>query len=421
MSMILLPHQLEAKRKMKNGCILKGATGTGKSLAALAYYSDNETVEELIIITTAKKRDSGDWRAEARLLGIFPEVDSWQNIQKYENMTGAFFIFDEQRVVGSGPWVKSFLKITRANRWVLLTATPGDTWLDYIPVFLANGFYRTRQEFCEEHVVWTPFVRFPRVWKFLGEKKLERLLKSILIEMPYEKHTIRHEIDIFCEYDREQYNLAWKRRWNAAEDRPIRNISELCSILRKVINTDPTRLERVKDLLIKHPKMIVFYNFDYELEILRTLAKEEIWDSTISQEADPVKTGENSGPITATVEEHGHTSTIPETLGSFAVAEWNGHKHEEIPGTDSWVYLVQYSAGSEGWNCTLTDTIVFWSRSYSYRMTEQAKGRIDRLDTPFTDLYYYVFGSAATLDEKIAETLFSKKNFNERQFAEMSV
>jgi hypothetical protein len=416
---VLLPHQLEAARKMKNGCILKGATGTGKSLAALAYYSDNETVEELIVITTAKKRDTGDWQAEARLLGIFLEVDSWQNIRKYENMTGAFFIFDEQRVVGSGPWVKSFLKITRSNHWVLLTATPGDTWMDYIPVFLANGFYRTRQQFCEEHVVWTPFVRFARVWKFLGEQKLERLLKSILIEMPFEKHTVRHEIDVFCDYDRDKYKRTWKIRWNDEEDRPIRNVSELCSILRRIINTDPTRLERVRDLLVKHPKMIVFYNFDYELEILRTL--EETWDSTISQEVGQEKTGESSGLTTATAGEHGYTSTIPRTLGSFAVAEWNGHKHEPVPDTDSWVYLVQYSAGAEGWNCVATNAIVLYSRSYSYRMTEQAKGRIDRLDTPFTDLYYYIFGCDALLDKKISETLFSKKNFNERHFTEMSV
>jgi hypothetical protein len=419
---VLLPHQLDAARKMKNGCILKGATGSGKTLTALTYYSDTEPGQDLIIITPAKKRDTGDWQAEARLLGIFPEVDSWQNIQKYEDVTGAFFIFDEQRVVGSGPWVKSFLKIAKNNSWVLLTATPGDTWMDYIPVLIANGFYSSRQEFCNEHVVFVPFIRFPRVWKFLREQKLERILASILIEMPYEKHTVRHEIDVFCEYDREKYDLAWKRRWNFLEDRPIRNISEMCALLRRVINTDPTRLERVRDLLIKHPKMIIFYNFDYELEILRTLGEDNTWEQeTIRQEVAPGTTGESSGLITATAGEHGYTSTIPKTLGSFAVAEWNGHKHEPVPETESWMYLVQYSAGAEGWNCTATDTIVFYSRSYSYRMTEQAKGRIDRLDTPFTDLYYYVFGSSATLDEKIAETLFSKKNFNERDFVEKSV
>lgn len=402
--MTLMPHQQEALLKLQNGNILKGPVGSGKTITALTYYNDIETAERLIVITTAKKRDSGDWQAEARLLGLFPEVDSWQNIKAYADIEGAFFIFDEQRIVGNGAWVNSFIKIASRNRWILLSATPGDTWLDYIPVFVANGFYRNRTQFLRDHVVFARFTRYPKVERYLGTAKLARLLRSILVEMPFESHTVRHEIDVYADYDKERYDLVWRKRWNYLEDRPIRHVSELFSLMRRSVNTSSSRLEAIRKLLTKQPRLIVFYNFDYELEILRTLSPEPTWPPW---ETGP--TGGTSGSTTATAEESGGTSTP----SSYALAEWNGHRHDPIPETDSWVYLVQYAAGAEGWNCTATDSVVLYSRSYSYRQTEQAKGRIDRLDTPFTDLYYYDISSAAPIDRAIGECLARKKDFNE--------
>jgi hypothetical protein len=419
MPLTLMPHQATALLKLRNGNILKGPVGSGKTVTALTYYNDIETVERLIVITTAKKRDSGDWQAEARLLGLFPEVDSWHNIKSYEDIEDAFFIFDEQRIVGSGAWVKSFLKITKNNKWILLSATPGDTWMDYIPVFLANGFYRSRTEFLREHVVFAPFVKYPKVERFTSTGVLARHLRAILVEMPYEKHTVRHEIDVYADYDKERYDQVWRKRWNYLENRPIRHVSELFSLTRRVVNTSSSRVEQIRGLLTKHPRMIIFYNFDYELEILRALSADA--NSSAGPEAsmpaqDPTwppwetgPTGGSSGSTTATAEASGGTSTP----SSFALAEWNGHYHQPIPDTDSWVYLVQYAAGAEGWNCTETDTVVFYSLSYSYRQTEQAKGRIDRLDTPFTDLWYYGVSSSAPIDRAIAATLSRKENFNE--------
>ena len=402
----LYDYQLDAIKRMKNGCILCGGVGSGKSRTALAYYylvnggalnSEsympmlNDPPFDLYIITTARKRDTYEWEGEMGtfLLSTHSDsnyyknkvvVDSWNNIKKYTDVKDAFFIFDEQRVVGNGQWVKSFLKICKSNRWILLSATPGDTWSDYIPVFLANGFYRNRSEFTREHVVYSRFTKYPKVDRYINTGRLVRLRNKILVNMDFKRSTVSHHEDVWCDYDQLRYKQAGKDRWDPYKDEPIRDAGSLCYIWRRIVNSAPSRRIALLDIFEKHPRMIVFYNFDYELDILKELFNE-------------FKRG-----------------------GDFEFAEWNGHKHQEIPKTKSWVYLVQYTAGCEGWNCVKTDTIVFYSQNYSYKVMQQAAGRIDRLNTPYTDLYYYHFKSRSGIDLAIAKALKEKKNFNEGRF-----
>lgn len=380
---------------MKNGCILCGGVGSGKSRTALAYYyilHEGQTGEEyvkmkdpadLYVITTARKRDTKEWEAEMspfRLLdGTYKNnivIDSWNNIAKYRDVKDAFFIFDEQRVVGRGVWVKSFLRIARNNKWILLSATPGDTWQDYIPVFIANGFYRNRTDFNDRHAVFSRYTKYPKIEKYVGTAILEKHRRDILVTMEYKRETERHNINVWCGWDVALYRDIMKGRWNFREKKPIVNAGELCYELRRVTNTNPTRVEKLLEIAEMHAKAIIFYNFDYELDIMKHMS----WQA------------------------------------GTAISEWNGHRHEPIPDTDRWVYLVQYAAGAEGWNCTLTDTIIFYSQNYSYRTMEQASGRIDRLNTPFGDLYYYHLKSEAPIDLAITKALKNKKMFNEKKF-----
>jgi hypothetical protein len=380
MGVDLKPHQKEALEKLANGKILWGGVGVGKSITAVAYYMANEAPKDVYVITTAKKRDDLDWQKEFAKFGVGKakdattagvlHIDSWNNIGRYNDIKGCFFIFDEQRVVGAGAWVKFFLHIAQNNRWIILSATPGDTWMDYIPIFIANGYYRNRTEFKNEHVIYKPYSKFPKVDRYVGVGRLLRLRNEILVEMPYVRHTIRHLEEVPVTYPKATYDSTEKSRWNHYLDQPLKNVSEMFIVLRKIVNSDPSRLNAVRLLLQKHPRLIVFYNFDYELEALRTLADVEI-------------------------------------------AEWNGHKHQPIPEGPSWVYLVQYTAGAEGWNCTDTDAMVFYSLPYSYKAWHQAHGRIDRLNTPYTNLYYYTLMSEAWLDNAIFKALRGKKNFNE--------
>lgn len=406
----LYDYQLDAVRRMKNGCILRGGVGSGKSLTALSYYYLRQDGEEesllggtyfpmgdppkdLYIITTAKKRDTLEWEGELSpfLLSTNPDVnlypnkvviDSWNNISKYKDITDAFFIFDEQRVVGSGAWVKSFLKIAKKNEWILLSATPGDTWEDYIPVFVANGFYRNRTEFKEKHIIYTWVNgKYPKVDRYLNVGRLIRLRESILVDMDFKRKTISHHEDIYVKYNTEAYKDVGRLRWDPFKNEPITNASGLCYVWRRIVNSDLSRQVALLELFEDHPKMIVFYNFDYELDILKTM--------------------------------FGRTEGVE-------VAEWNGHKHQPVPTGDSWVYLVQYNAGCEGWNCIQTDTIAFYSENHSYKVMQQAAGRIDRLNTPFTDLYYYHLKSRSGIDLGIARALKAKKNFNEMRFTKWS-
>ena len=396
----LFDYQLDAVSRMRNGCILCGGVGSGKSRTSLAYYYKEQggvlgtknyvrmkNPKDLYIITTARKRDTLEWEGELSyfLLSTNPKingyknrviVDSWNNIQKYKNVTDSFFIFDEQRVVGSGVWVKSFLKIAKSNDWILLSATPGDTWQDYIPVFIANGFYRNRTEFCNEHIVYSRFSKFPKIDRYINTGRLIRLRDRILVDMDFKRETIAHHEDIIVQYDIPKYKETMRNRWDPYNNEPITNASGLCYILRKIVNSDESRQIALMDILESRPKVIVFYNFDYELDILKGL----------------------------------HYGK------DVQIAEWNGHSHQPIPTSKSWVYLVQYTAGCEGWNCIKTDTIVFYSQNYSYKVMAQAAGRIDRLNTPYTDLYYYHLKSRSSIDLAISKALKDKKKFNETRW-----
>ena len=387
-SVELYPHQAEAVEKLRSGSILCGGVGSGKSRTSLAYFwmkeckgtlspLRREKKTKLYIITTARKRDTGEWQDEANHFGLKPVIDSWNNISKYVKEKGCFFIFDEQRVVGSGAWVKSFLKITKENRWILLTATPGDTWMEYIPVFIANGFYRSRSDFTQQHVVWARWSKFPKVNGYFNEGLLIRHRRDVLVNMPFVKHTEPQHIQLYLPYDEEKSKDVIRRRWNVYSDEPLKDAGDLCRCLRRIANEDPSRIEAVKTILGERKRAIIFYNFNYELSELQKL---------------------------------------PGT-----VREWNGTKHDHIPDGDSWAYLVQYNAGAEGWNCTTADTIIFFSQSYSYKQMIQAAGRIDRMNTPYTTLYYYHLTSKSKIDMAISRALRAKKDFNEREFANFSV
>jgi hypothetical protein len=394
--MELRPHQEIALQELRNGSVLAGGVGVGKTITALAYYVQivcggvldrSEPMrhpKDLIVITTAKKRNSLDWEKEGLKLGlsIDPElsysgrefvIDSWNNMKKHVDREDCFFVFDEQRLVGAGAWVKSFLKIVKRNQWILLSATPADTWMDYVPLFIAHGFYRNRTDFVEKHVVWSFNGKYRKIRGFFGVRSLERERDSILVHMPYERHTTRHLVAVPVVFDREAFDMVWKRRWHVYEGRPLIDVAEMHRVARRLVNTDGSRMDAIVELGAKHPRMIIYYTHDYELEDLRTLM----------------------------------------TKMDICIAEWNGHRHEEIPETERWLYLVQYQAGSEAWNCTETDTIVYYSLTYSHKLFEQSQGRIDRLDTPYEDLWYYILMSESRIDKLIWKALVAKKNFHE--------
>ena len=392
-------YQLDALNRMHNGCILNGGTGSGKSITALAYYFIRQggsidpwkfpkkgQLKDLYIITTAFKRDTGEWDEELihyafsvganpKLFGNKIRIDSWNNIRKYVGVKDAFFIFDEQRAVNYGTWSKSLITIARNNEWIMLSATPGDNYLDYMPVFIANGFYRNKTEFIMHHVCYSRYSKY-KIERYYDIPRLERLKAKVLVQMEAPKHVEKVVENIILNYDIAKYRDLLRNRFNYEKNQPIENVAELCSELRKVANKNGEKFENLNMILSKHPKIILFYNFDYELEELRWYL----------------------------------------TQIDYPFSERNGHKHEALLDGDKWVYLVQYNAGAEAWNCISTNAMVFWSLNYSYKMMTQAAGRIDRMNTPFDALYYYYIYSRAPIDMAINKALREKKKFNENHY-----
>lgn len=407
----LRDYQMDAVNKMSNGCILNGGVGSGKSRTGLYYYfkENGGSIEpdyipmkkpkDLYIITTAMKRDSHEWEGELANFTLSTKsenntlngcvkivIDSWNNIKKYTDVCNAFFIFDEDRVTGSGTWVKSFYKITNKNQWIILSATPGDTWEQYIPVFVANGFYKNKTEFCREHVIYSRYTKWPQIDRYVNTGRLIRLRNRILVDMDFNRPTVRHHEDVYVRYNVSKYKDAIRNRWDPYKNEPIQQASGLCYVLRRIVNEDDSRVVALMEILDKTPRAIIFYNFDYERDMLLHLFYDyEDYDSLLE----------------------------PEARIGYEVAEWSGHAHQPVPKGDRWIYLVQYTAGCEGWNCVETDTIIFFSQNYSYKVMEQAAGRIDRLNTKYIDLYYYHLKSRSGIDLAISKALDQKKKFNE--------
>lgn len=416
MGNLLRDYQMDAVNRMSNGCILHGGTGSGKSITGLYYYfKENggsfvndeyipmEDPEDLYIITTPKKRDSAEWNCELAYyrmgtkLPSYPEdqiydnkvvVDSWNNIKKYTEVKNSFFIFDEDRVCGSGAWVKCFYKIAKNNHWIILSATPGDTWMDYVPVFVANGFFKNKSEFLRNHVKFSPYTKYPKIERYYDTERLIRLRDRILVDMTFARHTRQHHIDVKTSYDKRKYEKVMKTRWNPYTNEPINQAGEMCSVLRRIVNEDESRVVALMELLDNIDRAIIFYNFNYERDMLLHLLSSD--DSV------------DGNPYV-----------------DYEVAEWSGHAHQPMPKADRWLYLVQYTAGCEGWNCITADTVIFFSQNYSYKVLEQACGRIDRMNTPFTDLYFYHLKSDSGIDRAISRAIKNKKLFNEARYIQM--
>ena len=91
------------------------------------------------------------------------------------------------------------------------------------------------------------------------------------------------------------------------------------------MNADASRQEKVLDICKGRPRVIIFYNFDYELDILMGL-------------------------------DYGKDTEV---------AQWNGHKHQPLPEGDRWVYLVQYNAGADRLNTPYKDLYYYHLKSRS--------------------------------------------------------
>ena len=405
---ILKPFQENCLERLSTGKVLAADTGAGKSIMSLAWYLSKECASDehslksgakawtlyhgspdLYIITTPKKRDSEEWESDLSKFNLVKGrnskemgevnifIDSWNNIKKYTEIKNSVFIFDEQRAVGSGTWAKSFVKIAKQNHWIMLSATPGDTWSDWCPLMIAKGYYPNRTAFFNKHAVYNPYVKYREIIRWDNTDELEYYRSKMLVTCRMEKKTTRHFEEVIADCSNKyEVKRAYKERTNPKTGEPFKSASELCAYTRNIINTDPTRSAVGLKIIQMYDRIIIFYTLTDELEGIK-------WACN--------KAGRK-------------------------MYFYNGEIHDQVPTGNNWAYIVQYTAGSEAWNCTTCNAMLFWDLTYSYKQFKQATGRIDRLNTPYSDLYYYAIRSYMPLDLAIRRALREKKDFNSRGF-----
>lgn len=140
----------------------------------------------------------------------------------------------------------------------------------------------------------------------------------------------------------------------------------------------PAKLEAFGDLLDGTSKrLVVFYNFDVELE--------------------------------------GLTAELEKRYRSYGVLNGKAHDLSPFFDTDDGVALIQYQSGAMGVNMQQADTCVYFSPPLASSLFEQSKKRIHRVgqDKPCT---YYELVSKGTVEEKIYDTLAMRRDYTEKLF-----
>ena len=378
----LLKYQEEAIQKLHSGSVLYGATGSGKSLTGLAYYMRCWSHLDLYIITTSKKRNAGEWEEEIAKLGCPPPkaIDSWNRLKNYRMVSDAFFLFDEHKVGGHGKWAQSMITIAKKNKWILLTATPGDVWDDYASIFIANEFVKNKTTWNEDFCIFDRISKYPKIIGYQREDVLKNMRDAVLVPMEYqsEKVPIPYVIPYKVDHEEEAYVLARRKSLRHPEMRAFRNTSAMFAYMRMNLPDKESKIQALADVLKKEPKAIIFYNFTPEKYEIENAARQV---------------------------------NIP-------FFQYNGQIKDNVPDGDTWVYAVQYTAGAEAWNCITCRTVIFYSMNYSYKVMTQAKGRIDRCNSPFDELHYYYFISPDfEIDQEILNALTRKEKFNEEALA----
>ena len=106
------------------------------------------------------------------------------------------------------------------------------------------------------HVIFNRFVKYPKVEAYIDTWKLTENRQKILVHMHYEKKT-KHVIKLmYASYDESLYKFVSEKRWNVYTDKPIKNISELCYVWRKIVNDDKSREDIIGRIIEEKRKVI---------------------------------------------------------------------------------------------------------------------------------------------------------------------
>lgn len=309
-----------------------------------------------------------------------------------QNMKCFAVMFDESSLLQnkSSKRTKAAMKLAaRANELVLLSGTPVDGKYERLWTQLNMLGWRI-----DEKLFWRQYVEsettmregFP-ITKVTGYKNEERLVRKMkelgcdflktddVIDLP-DQRFIRIDVPMS-----EYYRKFAKTNVITAFGRDFVGdtvFGDLTAKRQLAAAYSRAKLEAFGDLLDGTSKrLVVFYNFDVELE--------------------------------------GLTAELEKRYRSYGVL--NGKAHDLLPffDTDDGVALIQYQSGAMGVNLQQADTCVYFSPPLASSLFEQSKKRIHRVgqDKPCT---YYELVSKGTVEEKIYDTLAMRRDYTEKLF-----
>lgn len=393
----------------KSRCAFYHDMGLGKTFTgAEKLMSDRRWKRALVVCQKSKVADWVDhfeahydvpvvdltrqdlWRdAEAVMVINYDRI--WRRPQLME-LDDFALMFDESSLLQnkSSKRTKAAMKLAaRANELVLLSGTPVDGKYERLWTQLNMLGWPI-----DEKLFWRQYVEsettmcegFPitKVTGYKNEERLVRKMKELGCDFLKTDDVIDLPDQLFIRIDvpmSEHYRKFAKVNIITAFGRDFVGDTVLGDLTAKrqlAAAYSPAKLEAFGDLLDGTSKrLVVFYNFDVELE--------------------------------------GLTAELENRHRPYGVLNGKAHDLSPFFDTDDGVALIQYQSGAMGVNLQQADTCVYFSPPLASSLFEQSKKRIHRVgqDKPCT---YYELVSKGTVEEKIYDTLAMRRDYTEKLF-----
>lgn len=270
---------------------------------------------------------------------------------------------------------------------ILLSGTPcGGHYENLYTQAKLLGLGMTKTEYWNRYVNWyeIPIPGRPySIKKVVGYKNVDDLINRLskcgavfvksedVLDLPEQTFTVK-TVDkpiALKRFERDGSVVVYGKEYVAA------NVLVELTASRQLCNSKDKQQAFIDLINSINDRVVVFYNFDSELDTLKTLVKDR------------------------------------------PIAEVNGHTNTEqiYHDNDNCVLFVQYQAGARGLNLQDGNKIIYYSLTLSSDLFEQSKKRIHRIGTKYP-CFYWILQTKDSVEESIYKSLNRQEDYNEELF-----